>query len=72
MKVDEIRQKTVNEIEVEVESAREELMRMRFQISTGELTDHSQLSINRRKIARLLTILDEKKREGSAELEGEA
>ncbi len=67
MKVDEIRKLSVDEIETKLDEAREELMRMRFQRATGELTDHNLPSGVRQKIARMLTILKEKRTEQSAE-----
>ena len=42
--------------------AREELMKLRFQQATGELTDHTRLRYLRRDIARLMTIYDERMR----------
>lgn len=60
MKVNEIRDMNLDKIEEELDATREELMRLRFQLTTGELTDHTRLSITRRKIARLLTIKKEK------------
>ena len=45
-------------------------MRLRFQFTTGELSDHTRFSIARRKIARMLTILSELKQ--SEENEGDA
>lgn len=59
MEADEIRDMTIEDIEVELEDTREELMRLRFQMTTGELTDHNQLRITRRNIARMLTIVHE-------------
>ena len=59
----EIREMSTEDIQQELDNSREELMRLRFQMTTGELTDHSQISITRRKIARLLTILGERKGE---------
>ena len=50
-------------IQEELDDARESLMRLRFQLTTGELTDHTQIRFTRRKIARLLTILKEKEGE---------
>jgi large subunit ribosomal protein L29 len=52
-----------------VDDAKEELMNLRFQLSTGELTDHTRLSFTRKVIARYYTILTE--REIEEELEGE-
>lgn len=70
MKAEEIRAMSTEDIEIALDAAREELMRLRFQMTTGELTDHNQMSFTRKKIARMLTILHE--RSASAEKEGEA
>jgi large subunit ribosomal protein L29 len=59
----EIREMSTENILEELDNTREELMRLRFQMTTGELSDHSQVSIAKRKIARLLTILGERKTE---------
>ena len=61
MKVVEIREMSNEDIKEELENSREELMRVRFQITTGELADTSQLNILKKKIARLMTILHERK-----------
>jgi large subunit ribosomal protein L29 len=70
MDADEIRSLDAEEIQDELDDAREELMRLRFQVTTGELTDYNQLRFTRKKIARFLTILRE--RELEEEMEGEA
>jgi large subunit ribosomal protein L29 len=70
MQADEIRELTTDEIVSRLEDAREELMKLRFQTATGELQDTNQLSITRKMIARLLTILNE--RSSEPDLEGEA
>jgi large subunit ribosomal protein L29 len=59
----EIRDMKIEDIQDELDDARESLMRLRFQLTTGELTDHTQIRFTRRKIARLLTILKEKEGE---------
>jgi len=66
---DEIRSLSTPEIRGRLDDAREELMRLRFQQATGELTDFTRLRQTRRKIARILTILGE--REQMASTEGE-
>jgi ribosomal protein L29 len=43
-------------------------MRLRFQMKTGELSDHSRFNITKRKIARMLTVLNER---AAAESKGE-
>jgi large subunit ribosomal protein L29 len=70
MDADEIRSMDSEDIQDELDDAREELMRLRFQVTTGELTDYNRLRFTRKKIARLLTVLRE--RELEEEMEGEA
>jgi large subunit ribosomal protein L29 len=69
MKPADIRKLSPEEIDAKLMDAREELMRLRFQFATGELTDHTRLSQTRKEIARFLTILTEL--EMSADVEGE-
>jgi len=68
MKSSEIRSLSSEEIKSKLSDAREELMKLRFQQVTGQLTDSSRLRIVRRDVARMETIL----REQMAETEGEA
>jgi large subunit ribosomal protein L29 len=60
MKAEEIRALSTEEILTEVNDAREELMNFRFQMAFGGLTDHTRIRYTRRKIARMLTILNER------------
>lgn len=68
MKSSEIRAVSTEEIRSRLDDARDNYFKLRFQFSTGQLTDHSQFRIARREIARLATILRE--RELVAEMEG--
>lgn len=68
MKSSEIRALSTEEIRSRLDDARDNYFKLRFQFSTGQLTDHSQFRIARREIARLATILRE--RELVAEMEG--
>jgi large subunit ribosomal protein L29 len=70
MDMSEIREMSAEDLALELDDTREELMRLRFQQTTGELTDHNQIRFARRKIARLLTVLSERK--SAEEKEGEA
>lgn len=70
MKPEEIRKLPLDKIEAELDEAREELMRLRFRKATGELTNTDLPRFQRREIARLETILREKRAEQKAE--GEA
>ena len=68
-KTSDLRNLNSGEIETKLSDAREELMKLRFQVVTGQLTDSSRLRILRREIARMQTILRE---QAAAEAEGEA
>ncbi|HWS23366.1 MAG TPA: 50S ribosomal protein L29 [Anaerolineales bacterium] len=59
MKAKEIRNLSAEEIKTKISNNREELMKLRFQQVTGQLTDTSRLRTIRRDIARLETILAE-------------
>jgi large subunit ribosomal protein L29 len=67
MKSTEIRALNPEEVKSKIADAREELMKLRFQQVTGQLTDTSRLRTIRRDIARMETILSEQ----TAEVEGE-
>jgi large subunit ribosomal protein L29 len=69
MKAAEIRDMSLEDLQQELDDARESLMRLRFQLTTGELTDHTQIRAARRTIARLLTIIKERAEENK---EGES
>jgi large subunit ribosomal protein L29 len=68
MKSKELFDLTADEITGKLADAREELMKLRFQQVTGQLTDTSRLRIVSRDIARMETILSQKtvKKEGAA------
>ena len=68
MKAADIRNMSEEEIRSRIDDSRQELMNLRFNVVTGQLTDTSQLRKVRRNIARLETILHEKV---ALEVEGE-
>jgi large subunit ribosomal protein L29 len=70
VKTSDLRSLQSGEIETKLSDAREELMKLRFQQVTGQLTDTSHLRILRRDIARMQTILREQSKAETAE--GEA
>lgn len=61
VKPNELRNLKSGEIETKLSDAQEELMNLRFQQVTGQLSDSSRLRILRRDIARMQTILREQK-----------
>ncbi len=67
MNTSEMRSMSIDELRNKLADARHELMNLRFQIITGQLTDTSRLKVNRRLIARYETVLHEREQaeEGS-------
>ena len=65
-KTSDLRNLKSGEIETKLSDAREELMKLRFQQVTGQLTDTSHLRVLRRDIARMQTILREQAGEQAA------
>jgi large subunit ribosomal protein L29 len=63
----EIRKLSPDEIRSKISDARDELMKLRFQQVSGQLTDPSRLNILRKDIARMETILSEMLREAAVE-----
>ncbi|HEY5268993.1 MAG TPA: 50S ribosomal protein L29 [Anaerolineales bacterium] len=70
MKTEEIRKMSVEEMQAKLTDMREELMKLRFQQVTGQLTDTSHLRLLRRDVARMETIFNERTR--TTVQEGEA
>jgi len=70
VKSSELRNLKSGEIESKLSDAREEMMKLRFQQVTGQLSDSSRLRTLRRDVARMQTILHQ---QGVAEVvKGEA
>jgi large subunit ribosomal protein L29 len=60
MKLSEIRQLGDQELVNKIADARQELMNLRFQVISGQLSDTSRLKITRRLIAQFETVLRER------------
>jgi large subunit ribosomal protein L29 len=63
MKAAEVRELDVDELERRLVETRRELFNLRFQHATGQLENTGQLKEVRKNIARLLTVLNQKKQE---------
>ena len=63
MKVAEVRELDVSQLEDRLAQTRRELFNLRFQHATGQLENTGQLKEVRRNIARLLTVLNQKQQE---------
>ena len=62
MNAKEIKELSTEEIRAKLINIRQELMNLRFQMVTGQLTDTSRFKVARRDIARLETVLTERVR----------
>jgi large subunit ribosomal protein L29 len=60
MKLAEIRLLSSAELKTKMADARQELMNLRFQVVTGQLTDTSRLKKIRRQVAQFETIMRER------------
>jgi large subunit ribosomal protein L29 len=69
MKTSEIRLLSTEELKTKLADAQNELMNIRFQIVTGQMTDTSRLKVVRRQIAVFQTTL--RQRELGIKVEGE-
>lgn len=60
MKAKEIRDMTDEELKLKLDSLKEELFNLRFQVATGQLDNPMRIKDVRRSIARILTIIRER------------
>jgi large subunit ribosomal protein L29 len=60
MKVEDIRAKSNEELAQELTSLKEELFKLRFQHSTNQLENPSQISSVKKDIARVMTVIRER------------
>lgn len=67
MKIHEVRALSTEAIEAKLNDTKEELMKLRFQLSSGELSDFTRLRQTRQIIARLLSVLNERQRNPESE-----
>jgi len=61
MKVSELRNMTADELQKKDEALAQEIFNLRFQLNTGRLETSARLSVVKRDIARIKTILQEKR-----------
>ena len=60
MKIKDIREKSVEELESELQKLKKESFNLRFQKAGGQLENTSRVRYVRRSIARVLTVLNSK------------
>jgi len=60
MKAKEVRDLSVNELEMRLDELKEELFNLRFQLATGQLDNPMRISAVRKNIARVKTVMRER------------
>lgn len=60
--IEDLRDKTTDELSVDLVSAKKELFNLRFQNATNQLDNTARINIVRKSIARIQTIITEKSR----------
>jgi large subunit ribosomal protein L29 len=60
LKVDEFRALKPADLAKQLDEARQELLNLRFRLSTKQLVNHREYPMVKKKIARLMTIIREK------------
>ena len=60
MKIEDIRAKTADQLNDELEKLRKEQFNLRFQRATGQLENLSRVKVLRRSIARIMTVIKER------------
>ncbi|GMT47488.1 MAG: 50S ribosomal protein L29 [bacterium] len=66
MKASDLRNMTAEELRQKEKELRKELFNLRFQQATGEIQNPKRISIVRKSIARILTIITEKEKQKTA------
>ena len=66
MKIDELRDLTVDELVEALVEAKEERFNLRFQVATNQLDNTARLKTVKKDIARILTVMREKELAASA------
>ena len=65
MQLKDMRRLSDTELADELKSAKEELFNLRFQLATRQLKNYRGLPAVRKRIARVLTVMDERKTEAA-------
>ena len=66
MELDELRQMTVADLRIKEREAREEIFRLRLKLRTNQLDNAANYRHARRELARIMTLIAQKREAGSA------
>jgi len=67
MRISEIRQLSVEDLKQRVVDSKDDLFRLKFQLSSGQLQDYRRLRAIKREIAQIKTIIRERELVGSGQ-----
>lgn len=70
MLINEIREKSNQELYQEIDTLKEELFNLRFQLATGQLTNTARIKTVRKTIARIKTVITERAYNEQQEVNG--
>lgn len=70
MLINEIREKSNQELNQEIDTLKEELFTLRFQLATGQLTNTARIKTVRKTIARIKTVITERAYNEQQEVNG--
>jgi ribosomal protein L29 len=62
---DELRHKTIEELEISLRDSKKEMLEIRTNIATRKEEDNNRSKMLKRRIARILTVMGEKQREAA-------
>jgi len=70
MLINEIREKSNQELNQEIDTLKEALFNLRFQLATGQLTNTARIKTVRKTIARIKTVISERAYNEQQEVNG--
>ena len=72
MKLTKFRKKTIEDLEKELQNEREELDSIYFDVRVGKEKDYAQIKLKRKNLARILTVLKERREERKSKTKKES
>ena len=67
MKIDEMRDKEIDELRKLEHETYDQLFKLRFQLATNQIENPARVRVARRELARIKTVISEKRRAAQAE-----
>lgn len=61
LRANELRELSVNDLQQKLKDTKKDLFNLRFQLATGQLENHNIIKMTKKDIARINTVITEKK-----------